>query len=781
LKKTLHIFCFFSVFLFASGSLSAQDTNRVTRGQPVPRSEFLYEIQDVQFNGNKFFGDDELFAVIDSRNTDLGFFQFIIRYYAERVKRNRAAPSQMKQAFDNVLRDMQGEIQYFNQEVANRDARAIEHLYNKSGFHWTKVTYRYGRDSTTLIKTLTFDVVEGDQALLDTVVYAGIDSLPQPVLNDVLKTRTQAPGSIYSEEAIQKDINSAYKVLQDSGYFYATFSQPVTTVLSETKSDSVFTAFTTGKRQRISKIIITDSLEGQSVVSYNMKRMQLEFKEGEWYNRSAVERSINNLYELTTFDVVLIDTIADGDFSDTTISLQVLLRYRKQQQFSPAFTVNQTTIDKFVNAGFDFTYTHRNIGGAAQNLTAFFRPQLLNISRIADQALEAAFSDTIDFRPENIDWELQTGFQISQPYLWTWDFFLGEPRVSGSFNYLFSYRYLVRPLQLRTHFWRPTLTANFPKPMPWFGWVDDIFGLDNIFRRVDVYDQAILDLSFESQRPFGYDSTVRYLQQVSSGVISRPENERALIENLHIYKVLNERYEEDALFGFLTSIIPSVTLIADRRDDFFTPTTGYYSTFSFDYGFLISQFSRVQGLLTIFQKPGENLVLGYKLRAGNIFWRNPNTSYVPFEKHFFAGGSNSVRGWPSRELRAPIPSDSIPLTQELRILRDIVGSATLLEGSFEARWNFGRQGNYFLSSIISEMGAVAFLDWGTTFDRLSNTTYGLRYSFFPNFGVSPGVGIRYNTPVGPLRLDVATRLYDPAMRSSNFKHIQVHIGLGHAF
>lgn len=734
----------------------------------TPQREFLYEIQDVQFTGNKFFSDDELFSVIDSRNTDLGFFQYLVRYYGERVKRNPAAPKQMKSAFDNVLRNMQGEIQYFNQEIANKDARAIEQLYNKSGFHWAKASYNYARDSITLIKILTFTVEEGDQALLDTVVYAGIDSLPETILTDVLKTKTYAPGNIYSESAVQANVNAAYAVLQDSGYYYAKSRQPQVTVLSATKSDSVYTLFTTGKRQRISKIIITDSLNDQSIVSANMKQLQLEIHEGDWYNRSAVERSINNLYELTTFDVVSIDTIFDGDNSDTTISLQVFLRYRKQNEVSGGIAVNHTTIDNFTNLALDATYINRNIFGAAQNFTVFMRPQLLNISRAADQFLESIILNSIDFDTQNLDWELQTGVQLSQPYLFTGL----SGRWSGSLLSSFSYRYLVRPLQLGT--WtivRPTLTAKFPKSI--FQFLDDSFKITAL-KDFDFYDQLIADLPVDHQYTVNYGATEKLYQSDSIS----PENKRAALENLYIYRQISRSRV------FITSVIPSLTIIGDRRNDFFSPSTGYYTTLSVDKGFLLSNFWRFQGILTYFRPLSNKWIFAAKGRLGKILWSDPDNTYVPFERHFFAGGSNSVRGWPSRELRAPIASDTAQLNNELRILQDITGSATIIEGSVEGRLNFGKQNNYFLSDIVSEMGMAVFVDVGNTFHRLTPAGYQVDVpvkDYFLKLAVAAGAGIRYNTPVGPLRLDVATRLYDPALKSTNFKHIQLHIGLGHAF
>ncbi|MGE3535846.1 MAG: outer membrane protein assembly factor BamA [Candidatus Tectimicrobiota bacterium] len=97
---------------------------------------------------------------------------------------------------------------------------------------------------------------------------------------------------------------------------------------------------------------------------------------------------------------------------------------------------------------------------------------------------------------------------------------------------------------------------------------------------------------------------------------------------------------------------------------------------------------------------------------------------VPFNVRFFAGGAGSVRGFPLNRL-GPLNTSGDP-----------IGGKSLFEGSTEVRF-----------PLFGEFGAALFVDFGNVFR--STFTYHLaelRYAVGP--------GLRYNTPVGPVRLDV---------------------------
>ena len=113
---------------------------------------------------------------------------------------------------------------------------------------------------------------------------------------------------------------------------------------------------------------------------------------------------------------------------------------------------------------------------------------------------------------------------------------------------------------------------------------------------------------------------------------------------------------------------------------------------------------------------------------------------IPPNKTFYAGGSNSVRGWKSREL---IPKDSIDflgITTETNAIR---GGTFWLEGSFELRKKLNQ---YF--------GYAIFADYG-------NTWNGWKEMQIKDIAVAVGFGIRVYTPIAPFRLDFGTKFYNP--------------------
>ena len=119
----------------------------------------------------------------------------------------------------------------------------------------------------------------------------------------------------------------------------------------------------------------------------------------------------------------------------------------------------------------------------------------------------------------------------------------------------------------------------------------------------------------------------------------------------------------------------------------------------------------------------DHVILATRLKVGGIEPYGGATE-VPFNVRFFAGGAGSVRGFPLNRL-GPENKNGDP-----------VGGMSLIEGSVELRF-----------PLFGDLGGVLFMDTGNVF--LSPFTYRLdelRYAVGP--------GIRYNTPVGPVRLDV---------------------------
>ncbi len=139
-------------------------------------------------------------------------------------------------------------------------------------------------------------------------------------------------------------------------------------------------------------------------------------------------------------------------------------------------------------------------------------------------------------------------------------------------------------------------------------------------------------------------------------------------------------------------------------------------------------------------------VLAARLKAGTIV--GSGIGHIPVDKRFYAGGGGSLRGF-GYQLVSPMDGDGTPL-----------GGRGLLESSLEMRFR-----------VMDSIGVVPFIDAG-----------GVSPSPVPGkdtrFAIGAGIGVRYYTGVGPLRVDFAMPV-NP--RPGIDKGFQFYLSFGQAF
>jgi outer membrane protein assembly factor BamA len=152
---------------------------------------------------------------------------------------------------------------------------------------------------------------------------------------------------------------------------------------------------------------------------------------------------------------------------------------------------------------------------------------------------------------------------------------------------------------------------------------------------------------------------------------------------------------------------------------------------------------------------GKRLVAASRIQMGNIRARSYDPTEVPFSKKYFLGGASSVRGWGRYEV-SPLGGSGLP-----------IGGDTMFAFSTEMR-----------AALRGKFGSVLFLDAGNVWaDRRSVDLGTLRYAV--------GTGLRYDTPVGPVRLDVGYQLnpIDGLLVNGapQIRRWRVHFSIGQAF
>src|SRR5579884_1152007 len=281
------------------------------------------------------------------------------------------------------------------------------------------------------------------------------------------------------------------------------------------------------------------------------------------------------------------------------------------------------------------------------------------------------------------------------------------------------------------------LSANFRRPD--FLAVDqDLLASARIADETPVaYHSRRAELGLGLERRFGRDLTA------SAGLAVEKAN--VIAQAISGSLTASQRTQHYALVG-----VP-LGVKLDKSDNLLNPTRGYriqgsvvpYTSFSGPSLTFVS--GRVTG--SVYRRLGatDRYVLAASAALASI--AGASLAALPADKRLYAGGGGSVRAY-GYQMAGPLDLNNNP-----------IGGRSSAELSLELR-----------IKITDTIGVVPFVDAGSVYP-----------SSLPQFGHrllwGPGLGLRYYTPFGPVRLDVAT----PAVRRRGDSAVQLYISLGQAF
>jgi translocation and assembly module TamA len=275
------------------------------------------------------------------------------------------------------------------------------------------------------------------------------------------------------------------------------------------------------------------------------------------------------------------------------------------------------------------------------------------------------------------------------------------------------------------------------------GFLSGTFRKPAFFRR----DQALI-----ARSRAGYEDTDAYTSRFAGAGVAL---ERQLRPGMTLTAgpafraaAIEEADGEEETFGLVS--LP-VTFDWDRSDNLLDPTRGgrliaqnepFVDTFGSGVRFNRARVGYAH-YLKVLDEP--RIVLAGRVALGSIVGASRDD--VPADLRFYAGGGGSVRGF------------GFQLAGELDEDDDPVGGRSLFETSFEVR-----------ARVTDTIGVVAFVDAGSAFEpSLPDFSDPLR--------VGAGPGLRYFSPVGPIRLDIGF----PINRRNEDDPFQIYVSIGQAF
>jgi outer membrane protein insertion porin family len=563
-----------------------------------------YEIRQVSFHGNETLDDD--FLLEGMAIEEVSWIEKLI---------SKKEPS------------------LFSKELIDLDMERLIRIYQREGFLNVKATLRPLKiNNKKQTVRITIDVQEGEPVKVDHIsINTGERNIRIDADSLIKKTSPKlelVQGERFRDESLNTDIQFIRDAYRNQGYAYTVVDYQLNLQPEQQLTDIQYVA-TPGPICYYGET----SISGNNYVSVSFLKKQLEYKEGDRYNKSLLDETRQNLYRLQLFRIVSVLPETDEKTRKNPIPVKIYLE--EAPRLSTRFGVGYGTEDEF-RAFVDLNYLGFLSTASRLNLYvkhSALEPYYASLKWIFPQF--PANRSTVSFNPyvsRNSEPGYETrsyGINIPISYIFNdW--------LSGSVTYY----------------------------------------LEDVKQQIEEGDQEFPDMEEED---FPY---------FKSGML--------------------------------------VNMIVNNSDPKFSPTKGV----NFILGFKVNghmfgsdfNYTRLWGDFRTYQAIGK-LTLAFRAMAGGI--RSADESnFIPVEDRFYSGGTNSVRGWNRSEL-GPKRESGSPL-----------GGKSIMEGSLE-----------FRHPLFKKLSGVIFMDTGNVWTGSYSYDLG-------ELAYATGAGIRFDTPIGPIRFDV---------------------------
>lgn len=644
----------------------------------------------------------------------------------------KVSPGALSKFLYNIFSEKFGrQTEYFNQDIFYSDIERMKLLYRDYGFFNIAVSTSYSYDRDTTAITIDLKIDENDRSYIDTIEYRGIESIDQKVLNEIFMQPKIKIGSPYEKSKIEEEANRITEIISNNGYSLVTILPESSSAIRylSTNRFKIIYAISPGKRYKFGEITIIVEPYRADITDKIITK-HIDIKSDELISKNKIISSERNLNRLGLFESARIE-FSEIATNTTGDLLPISVRVKPRDRHEIAPEVILSDEDNVFNLGLGLGYTNRNFLGDARNFNLRLR---FNTQSVQEWNFGRVFGK-YGLKDNSVQGKAELNFQILQPYVFT-----------RSLNGTWALSFIAD----KKNFYSVTLIRNK-------------IGLINQFA---TYTTGFIDWILER-------SDVNWLEDTIKTGLS----------------LTRLKQEEKPQFNSILSF----TLQRDKTNDIFSPTEGFFHAASIEESGILQYFLKTfqQSLpftqyykFTLFGRWYKDLsrtkfnILAIKLKTGyqdkyGESKQDQNIS-IPLNRRFFAGGSGSVRGWKNRELGSMTPSE-IPL-----------GGNFLFEGNAELRINHMRGFGKLWFLNLENLWAVYFIDYGNLWNNFKDVN-------IKDVAIASGVGIRYDTFVGPVRFDFGIRVYDPMeiggrkwiYQKKFFNEILydgvLNFGIGHAF
>lgn len=522
------------------------------------------------------------------------------------------------------------------------DLERIKILYNTEGFPDAEVEYRFEYDIQGFMY-IFLTIKEGTQYTVGNVNIYGNEDFTEEELME--KLEEIAPGKVFSDLALQKDLYNLRSFYLGKGYLFAQINEAAS-VDPQTGNVDISYNIVENEIAYVGRI----DIRGNTKTKDKVIRREIRLNPGDRFDGEKLQRSKERLDNLGFFEEVVFDSEPGSEPNKENLVVDV----KETQTGSFSFGGGYSTVDEFIGfveieqKNFDITNWPYFTGGG-QDLT--FRSELGSVVN----NLFLSFTE-----PWFFDHPVSFGF----------DAYKTSHDKESDIGYGYSEERLGGALKLGKEF------SEYIK--------------GNMIYRIEEIDISDVES----------DATNDLKKEVGSNTLSSME----------------------------------FSLTRDTRDNIFNPSKGLVLSGAFrctggpfggDKDFL-----RVFGLATKYFGFWERSVIEMSLRSGALLTFG-DTNDIPIYERFYAGGAHTIRGYNERKV-GPIDG----------ITEDPIGGESIIVYNIE-----------YTYSLLDFIKVATFFDVGNVWRKVEDFGSG-------DFKSSLGLGLRINTPMGPIKLDYGFPLND---------------------
>jgi len=606
---------------------------------------------------------------------------------------------------------------YFDSASISIDIISLKSFYSVNGFFKAEINSSFELDTAAKKAELYFFINESAPHTYGEVLFYGINGLSEEMNKGIDEFVRYPTWERYVQENVQKKNDAIINYLKNNGFMLARYDSTVVKIDTMNAKVDLFTYFNRGRWYTYNEINIEKDGESSSQVSYELISYLSNINVGDVYREEEISKSRLRLARTGLFSSINL-TAEESDSVKSKARFLIKGTIGSLNELSPeVFADNEFG---FFNVGVGASYVRKNFLGDARKLTLRARFRINDVTGIRFDP---------DLFSETLQTEVDLSAIIEQPFLFSRSI---AGRLEG-----FIKSYDILNVRYENY------GANFTSAvdMPGYTFVN----LFNPYLRFDKLSYSIPTLELEGDTVSVSPST--FTSSLGSELGSTTTDDLFYPTKGRIISLISELSSANVKWDIKNLQTGQTALAFD--------SLGFYFKLQLMVGFYLAV-SR------------DNLtVLGIKVKSGYIQMLSGDAVLVSPNQTFFAGGSNSVRGWRGREL---IPSDQLlnlfpsSLNEQLKIR----GGNILLEGSLEYRRRFEE-----------DMGLVFFTDYGNTWNEINDIR-------IDQMAVAIGTGLRYYSPIAPFRLDFGFKFYDPAdqkfiFNKNFFSTMVIHFGIGEAF